>query len=278
MLEYVNIKDFKVGQRIKGVYLIKSIAVKITNSNNKKYLDITLSDKTGDINAKLWDLKEDFNNNEFVENTLVCVKGCVLSWQSIMQLKLESISNDFDRENINISDYVKCAPIDSNEMFNELHKIVSSFKNDDIRNILLEILSIKKEKLLYYPAAKSNHHSIKGGLLYHILSMIKLGEKICELYSIVNKELLFAGIILHDIEKTEEMNSSELGIVSTYTVEGQLLSHLIQGITLVDRVSSKVGASSEIRMLLQHMILSHHYEPEYGSPIKPMIIEAELLH
>lgn len=278
MLEYVNIKDFKVGQRIKGVYLIKSVAVKITNSNNKKYLDITLSDKTGDINAKLWDLKEDFNNNEFVENTLVCVKGCVLSWQSIMQLKLESISNDFDRENINISDYVKCAPIDSNEMFNELHKIVSSFKNDDIRNILLEILSIKKEKLLYYPAAKSNHHSIKGGLLYHILSMIKLGEKICELYSIVNKELLFAGIILHDIEKTEEMNSSELGIVSTYTVEGQLLSHLIQGITLVDRVSSKVGASSEIRMLLQHMILSHHYEPEYGSPIKPMIIEAELLH
>ena len=278
MLEYVNIKDFKVGQRIKGVYLIKSIAVKITNSNNKKYLDITLSDKTGDINAKLWDLKEDFNNNEFVENTLVFVKGCVLSWQSIMQLKLESISNDFDRENINISDYVKCAPIDSNEMFNELHKIVSSFKNDDIRNILLEILSIKKEKLLYYPAAKSNHHSIKGGLLYHILSMIKLGEKICELYSIVNKELLFAGIILHDIEKTEEMNSSELGIVSTYTVEGQLLSHLIQGITLVDRVSSKVGASSEIRMLLQHMILSHHYEPEYGSPIKPMIIEAELLH
>ena len=278
MLEYVNIKDFKVGQRIKGVYLIKSIAVKITNSNNKKYLDITLSDKTGDINAKLWDLKEDFNNNEFVENTLVCVKGCVLSWQSIMQLKLESISNDFDRENINISDYVKCAPIDSNEMFNELHKIVSSFKNDDIRNILLEILSIKKEKLLYYPAAKSNHHSIKGGLLYHILSMIKLGEKICELYSIVNKELLFAGIILHDIEKIEEMNSSELGIVSTYTVEGQLLSHLIQGITLVDRVSSKVGASSEIRMLLQHMILSHHYEPEYGSPIKPMIIEAELLH
>ncbi len=278
MLEYVNIKDFKVGQRIKGVYLIKSVAVKITNSNNKKYLDITLSDKTGDINAKLWDLKEDFNNNEFVENTLVCVKGCVLSWQSIMQLKLESISNDFDRENINISDYVKCAPIDSNEMFNELHKIVSSFKNDDIRNILLEILSIKKEKLLYYPAAKSNHHSIKGGLLYHILSMIKLGEKICELYSIVNKELLFAGIILHDIEKTEEMNSSELGIVSTYTVEGQLLSHLIQGITLVDRVSSKVGASSEIRMLLQHMILSNHYEPEYGSPIKPMIIEAELLH
>ena len=151
MLEYVNIKDFKVGQRIKGVYLIKSIAVKITNSNNKKYLDITLSDKTGDINAKLWDLKEDFNNNEFVENTLVCVKGCVLSWQSIMQLKLESISNDFDRENINISDYVKCAPIDSNEMFNELHKInlddeiIINTLNNEFTYVVKDIFEVNPE-------------------------------------------------------------------------------------------------------------------------------------
>ncbi len=277
MLEYVKIKDLKVGQKINGVYLIKNISVKLTNSNNKKYLDITLSDKTGDINAKLWDLKDDFKN-EFLENSLVYVKGSILSWQNTLQLKLEYISNDFDKENIDISDYVQCAPIDTNLMFDELYEFVSSFSNEDIKNILLEILKIKKDKLLYYPAAKSNHHSIKGGLLYHILSMIKLGESIGNLYPIINKELLFAGIILHDIEKTEEMTSSDLGIVSTYTVEGQMLSHLIQGITLVDRVSNKVNASNEIRMLLQHMILSHHYEPEYGSPIKPMIIEAELLH
>ncbi len=103
--------------------------------------------------------------------------------------------------------------------------------------------------------------------------MIKLGESICGLYPFVNRELLFAGIVLHDIEKTEEMDSNELGIVSTYTVEGQMLSHLIQGITLVDRVCNSLNISSEVRMLLQHMILSHHYEAEYGSPIKPMIIE-----
>ncbi len=277
MLNRVNIKDLKVGRKIEGVYLIKNIAVKLTNSNNKKYLDISLCDKTGNINAKLWELKDDYNN-DFKENTLVFIKGCVLSWQNTMQIKLESISSDFDYENVNISDYVQCAPIDSNEMFNELFGLVEKFKNDDIRNILLEILSIKKDKLLYYPAAKSNHHAIKAGLLYHILSMIKLGESISALYPIINKELLFAGIILHDIEKTEEMDSSELGIVTSYTVEGQLLSHLIQGIMLVDRVAIKVKASNEIRMLLQHMILSHHYEPEYGSPIKPMIIEAELLH
>ncbi len=277
MLNHINIKDLNVGSKVEGVYLIKNIFVKVTNSNNKKYLDITLSDKTGNINAKLWELKDDYNN-EIKENTLVNIKGCVLSWQSSMQIKLESIDNITDYENINISDYVQCAPMDPDYMFNEVYNIVSNFKNDDIRNILIEILSIKKDKLMYYPAAKSNHHAIKSGLLYHILSMIKLGDSIAELYPIVNKELLFAGIILHDIEKTEEMDSSELGIVTTYTVEGQMLSHLIQGVTLVDRVSTKVNASDEIRMLLQHMILSHHYEPEYGSPIKPMIIEAELLH
>lgn len=277
MLEYVSIKDFKIGDRIEGVYLIKSILVKVTNSNNKKYLDIVLSDKTGSINAKLWDLNSDYNN-DFVENTLVSIKGYVLSWQNSMQIKLENISNDFEKSNINISDYIQCAPFDSNYMFDELYNIVSSFENTDIKNILMEILNIKKDKLLYYPAAKSNHHSIKGGLLYHILSMIKLGDSIANLYPIVNKELLFAGIILHDIEKTNEMQANELGIVTTYTIEGQMLSHLIQGITLVDRVSSKVSASKEITMLLQHMILSHHYEAEYGSPIKPMIVEAELLH
>ncbi|BAK80575.1 3'-5' exoribonuclease YhaM family protein [Candidatus Arthromitus sp. SFB-rat-Yit] len=277
MKDHINIKDFKLGQRIQGVYLIRSINVKLTNSSNKKYLDINFSDKTGNINAKLWDLKDDYNN-EFKENSLVRVKGCVLSWQGVMQLKIENLSNDFEREDVNIDDYVQCAPMDSNYMFDELYNLISLFKQKEIKLVLLSVLDIKKDKLLYYPAAKSNHHSIKGGLLYHILSMIKLGEGMCSLYPFVNKELLFAGIVLHDIEKTEEMDSNELGIVSTYTAEGQMLSHLIQGITLVDRVCNNLNISSEVRMLLQHMILSHHYEPEYGSPIKPMIIEAELLH
>lgn len=277
MIEHINIKDLKVGQKIKSIYLINNINLKVTNSNNKKYLDITFGDKTGNINAKLWDLKDDYSD-EFKNNTLVCVKACVLSWQGSMQLKIESLSYDFNRDEVNINDYIKCAPIDPNDMLEELYTIVKDFKNRDIREILIEILNIKRDKLLYYPAAKSNHHSIKSGLLYHILSMIKLGNSIGDLYPFVDKELLFAGIILHDIEKTEEMESNDLGIVSTYTMEGQLLSHLIQGVTLVDRAANKVNASNEIRILLQHMILSHHYEPEYGSPIKPMIIEAELLH
>lgn len=277
MYNHISVKDFEISDRIHGVYLIKSIAVKITNSNNKKYLDLTLSDNTGDINSKLWEVRDGYEN-KFKENTLVLVKGIILNWQNNLQFKLEDITDEFNKDQVNITDYVQSAPLDSNIMFEELYNLVLSFENNDIKNILIEILDLKKEKLLYYPAAKKNHHSIKGGLIYHIISMIKLGESICNLYSGVNKELLFAGIILHDIEKTEEMDSSELGIVTSYTVEGQLLSHLIQGITLVGRVGDKVSASKEVIMLLQHMVLSHHYEAEYGSPIKPMIIEAELLH
>ncbi len=93
MKGHINIKDFKVGERIQGVYLIRTIHVKLTNSSNKKYLDINFSDKTGNINAKLWDLKDDYND-EFKENTLVKVKGCILSWQGSMQLKIENLSND----------------------------------------------------------------------------------------------------------------------------------------------------------------------------------------
>ncbi len=277
MINHINIKDFKVGQKVEGIYLINNINVKITNSNNKKYLDITFSDKTGSINGKLWDLRDDYKD-DFKSNTLVKVKGNILSWQGNTQLKVESLSKDFDMDSIDIDDYVQSAPIDTNIMFDELYTLVKGFKDRSIREILLYILREKREKLLYYPAAKSNHHSIKGGLLYHILSMIKLGDSIVSLYPFVNKELLFGGIILHDIEKTEEMDSNNLGIVSTYTMEGQMLSHLIQGVTLVDRASEAVKGDKEVKTLFQHMILSHHYEPEYGSPIKPMIIEAELLH
>jgi len=105
-----------------------------------------------------------------------------------------------------------------------------------------------------------------------------LGEKVSEIYVGLNKDLLFAGVILHDIAKTAEMNASELGIVSEYTVEGELLGHIIQGIKMIDQTATQIGADPEISLLLQHMILSHHYEPEYGSPKRPMIPEAEILH
>jgi len=108
--------------------------------------------------------------------------------------------------------------------------------------------------------------------------MLRTAEKISEVYTSLNKDLLYAGVILHDLAKMEEMDSSILGIVSDYTVEGTLLGHIVQGIKNLEIVGQRLGVDKEVVMLLQHMILSHHYEPEYGSPVKPMIPEAEVLH
>jgi 3'-5' exoribonuclease len=136
----------------------------------------------------------------------------------------------------------------------------------------------KEEQLMFYPAAKENHHAVVGGLLYHIISMLRAGEKLAEIYSWINKDLLYAGIILHDLAKIDEMEAGEIGLITEYTVEGQLLGHIIQGIKDIDRVAREEGADGEVSLLLQHMVLSHHYEPEFGSPKRPMIPEAELLH
>ena len=163
-------------------------------------------------------------------------------------------------------------------MYNFIKGFVDNMKNTDIQKIVSTMIEEKKEKIMYYPAAKKNHHAVRSGLLYHVSTMLKAAEKLCEVYTNLNKDLLYAGVILHDLAKIEEMDSSQLGIVSDYTVEGTLLGHIIQGIKNLELVGQRLGVDKEVVMLLQHMILSHHYEPEYGSPVKPMIPEAEVLH
>jgi len=183
-----------------------------------------------------------------------------------------------EEDGIKIEDYIPSAPYSGEYLFNEVMKYIDRIKNEDLYQIVTYLVEMKKAKLLIYPAAMKNHHSIRSGLLYHIVRMLYAGDKLSDIYNIVNKELLFAGIILHDIAKIEEYDANELGIVSDYNAEGQLLGHIIQGITMIDNAANYLGIDSEIAMLLKHMILTHHYEPEYGSPKKPMIPEAEMLH
>ena len=163
-------------------------------------------------------------------------------------------------------------------MLQKLMGYVSEINDDDIQIMVDEIINTNKEKLIYYPAAKRNHHSLRGGLLYHITTMLSLAENICNIYDYLNRDLVYAGVILHDIAKIKEMSASELGIVDEYTLEGTLLGHITQGIKEIEIVGRSLNADEEKIILLQHMVLSHHYEPEYGSPVKPMIPEAEIVH
>ncbi len=271
-----KINEFKAGERIEGFFIIKSIECK-ASSNGKKYFDLTIGDSTGEINAKLWEYKEE-EARTYTDSILIKIRGTVTEWQGSLQLKIEKLRVTDETDNVSISDFVLSAPLEPEFMFQAIHKYIDAFENETIKNITTLIFEDSKEKLMHYPAAKKNHHSIRAGLLYHVLTMLQAGEKLCEIYTNLNKDILFAGVILHDMSKIEEMEANPLGIVSEYTVEGQLLGHITLGIKRIENAADIVGADKETTMILQHMVLSHHYEPEYGSPVKPMLPEAEMLH
>lgn len=277
-MENKKIGEFNKGDRIENFFLVKNAECKITNnSTTNKYLDLMLIDSTGEINAKLWECNENIEAS-IKDNMLVKVRAVVNEYRGKLQLKVEKIRPSTVEDNINIDEFILVAPYKPEDMFETLLDYIEKIENKDIKRITESIISKLSYKLMHYPAAKSNHHAIKGGLLYHITTMLKAAEKLLDIYNYLNKDLLYSGIILHDIAKIMEMESSELGIVSKYSTEGQLLGHIIQGISLIETAAMEVNADKEIVMLLQHMILTHHYEPEYGSPKKPMIPEAEMLH
>lgn len=270
------ISEFEAGDDIQGFYLIKSMNLK-TSSANKKYLDLTLTDKSGEINAKVWEITDEMIG-QFKAGDVVKLRGTVTSWQTSLQFKVVKMRPVEAGDNISIEQLVQAAPIDKDLMFEEIMSYIDAIKNADIHLLVKTMVLEYQDKLLYYPAAKKNHHAIRSGLLFHVLRMLRTAEALCAVYTQLNSDLVYAGVILHDLEKINEMISDELGVVSDYSFEGQILGHIIMGIRKIQQVSDRLGIDQEISAVLQHMVLSHHYEPEFGSPKKPMLPEAEMLH
>jgi len=271
-----DVVSFSKGDTVQGFYLLKAVSLKTSNANNR-YYDLTIADKTGEVNGKIWDT-EMVRDMELSDGTPVKLKGLVNEWQGQLQVKIEKIRNIKPEDNVHIEDFVPAAPYSPEEMLGDILKYVIRIKNNDIKQITSALLNENSRKIMHYPAAMKNHHSIRGGLLYHVSTMLKMAERVLEVYTHLNADLLYAGVILHDLAKIQEMDADELGMVSSYTTEGMLLGHIIQGIKDIERVGSQINADRETMLLLEHMILSHHYEPEYGSPKRPMIPEAEILH
>lgn len=269
-----KIDEFEPGDKVDGFFIVRNIE-KRTSSTGKEFYDLTVVDDTGTINTKIWESEKGkgISVNDFVK-----IRGEVNLWKDFKQFKVNKIRKVEECDNVSLEDYIQSAPYKGHEMLKIIKEYIDKIENQDIKIITKEIVEAKEEKLLYYPAAKENHHSIRSGLLYHMLRMLKSGEKLLEVYNDLDSDYVYSGIILHDLAKIEEMESNELGIVSDYTTEGKLLGHIVQGIKEIDRVGKKINADEEVSILLQHMILSHHYYPEYGSPKFPMIPEAELLH
>lgn len=260
-------------------FMVKSIAIK-TGSNKKQYLDAILGDATGEISSKKWDVSDAEMPvlGEIKDGDLVKVKCTVNEWNGMKQLKIQKIRAISQGDEIELMDFIKAAPEKPEEMYNFLKDKVSKFEDRDLRDLCLKLLTDNYEKLLYYPAAVKNHHAMLAGLLYHMKRMFMTGEKICQVYTNLKKELVLAGVILHDMEKLNEIESNTYGIADKYSFEGQMLGHLIQGVKTIDRLSEELSIPEEKAIMLEHMLISHHYEPEFGSPKKPLFPEAEILH
>lgn len=278
MKEYY-ISLLATGNEIQDFFLVKGIAIKL-GSNKKQYLDLLLGDCTGEITAKKWDVADTElpSLNEIQAGDFVKVKAQVTEWNSMKQLRILKVRKAVDQDGIVLEDFIKSAPEKPEDMLAFLETVIEKMKDPELKALCNRLLTDNREKLMFYPAAMKNHHAEKAGLLYHMKRMVEMGEYYCRVYTNLNRDLVVTGVIIHDIEKINEIESNQIGIASGYSFEGQLLGHLIQGIKTIDRLAEELGIDHEKTVMLEHMILSHHYEPEFGSPKKPLFPEAEILH
>lgn len=273
------IAGIRTAQEITDFFMVKSIAVKI-GANKKQYLDLMLGDKTGEISGKKWDVSDEELPalSQIGEGDIVKIKAHVTEWNGLKQFRVTRIRKKADNDPVELGDFIKAAPEKPEDMYAYILETAENFSDEDLKRLCVRVLTDNREKLMYYPAAQKNHHAELAGLLYHIKRMLMSGEKLCQVYDNLNKDLVLAGVILHDMEKINEIESNELGISSGYSFEGQMLGHLIQGVRTLDRLTAELGFPREKAVMLEHMILSHHYEPEFGSPKRPLFPEAEMLH
>lgn len=242
--------------------------------NGSTYLDLIIGDKDGELPAKLWDYN---GSNIFEAEMVVKIRGTVEQYNGKDQFRISQIRPAAASDNYNISELVPTSEVGGAQIFDMLMKRVNAFKDNDLKAVVSSIMQDKKDILITCPAAFRLHHAMLGGLMLHTMSIVRMAEEICKIYPNINKDLLLSGAILHDAAKTWEFEFSKTGLVKSYSKEGELIGHLVKGAMYVEEKAKELKISSEKITLLEHMILSHHGVPEFGSPVRPMFLEAEIL-
>ena len=274
-MESYTVCQLQRDMRYEGFLLIRS-AEKRKDSKGGDYVDMNLTDRTGEINCKIWNWDPEASAPEAGQP--VKVRGTIQEYNGRLQLRVEKWRPATDADPVDMNALVPCAPRKPEEMTREIDETVESFTNQDLRKLTRGMLDLAGERLNWFPAAQRMHHAERSGLLHHTTDMLRLAKGLLEIYPWLNRDLLLAGVIIHDLGKIEEMKSDRTGNVTDYTRDGQLLGHLVRGITNLNRVAEETGVDGECVVLLEHMLLSHHGESEYGSPKPPMFAEAEALH
>lgn len=271
----MNFTQLNKNGAVEGFCLIKTVEQKMT-AKGSVYLDMTLTDSDGEINAKLWDYKAEIHGT-FSPNDLIKIRGTIQPFNDTQQLRIERIRTVSESDNVRIEDFVPSAGFSGEAMFNELMSVANGFSDEELKLLVTTLLNEYRDKLIYWPAAFRLHHAIRGGLLYHTLSILRMAQSVARIYPFIDSDLLFAGVILHDIAKTQEFDVASTGIASGYTADGNLIGHLVRGAMAVEKCGRELGISDNTLMLVEHMIISHHGEPEFGAAMRPMFLEAEIL-
>jgi len=271
-----TISRFRKGDNICGFFFLKTAELRSSNQNSR-YLDMTFCDATGEMNAKMWNATEG-DEILYKAGAVVYAECLVKEFQGSLQLRVDNLRRANAGDGISLSELVPTAPVPQEEMFSHIRSVIDGMQDPDFKKLTDKVITEHRNDFEVYPAAKSFHHSVRCGLMYHTYTMLKAAEQYVSVYPELNKDLLFCGVILHDIGKTEEMELMDCGLVSEYSLAGRLLGHIVEGVCIIDRAAKELGTPKEKALLVEHMILSHHYEPEYGSPKKPAFPEAELLH
>ena len=261
------------GQMFDG-FLLTRAATQRTSSNGSKYLDLTLCDISGDVNAKMWDaLTAPPETGEVLR-----IRGMMQEYNGRPQLRVDKMRVATEADHYDLAALVPCAPTPASDMLDYILNRVDAIQDRELKSLVLMRLEDVGERINYYPAAKNLHHAERGGLLHHTSTMLRAAGAICEIYPTLDADLVAAGVILHDLCKIGELDSDDIGIVSDYTREGMLIGHLVMGVSELARCGRALHVREELLVMLEHMILSHHDLPEYGSPKPPMFPEAEVLH
>lgn len=270
----MNFKELDNNGTVEGFALVKSCDKK-SAKNGSTYIDMTLADKSGEINAKIWDWREGIFLPE--TNTIIKIRGVISTYNGTPQLRIDKARALWDNDNINMSDIIPSADYEGKYMMQIIRDKVNAFTNTDLKTLVNAVLNQYGDKMTDCPAAFKLHHAIRGGLLMHTLSIVKLCECVASIYPTVDKDLLISGAILHDVCKTDEFIISDSGLVEGYTAQGHLIGHLVMGAMAVDRIARENNISKDTAMLLEHMLISHHGEPEFGAATRPLFLEAEIL-
>jgi 3'-5' exoribonuclease len=270
-----DLANFDEGKLFDGFFIVLAKQQRTTKTNNP-YLNLILGDKTGQLEGRVWEPGDPRIAREFDKGDIVKARGSASRFDDRLQMKIDQLRLATTGE-VDKSDLLPSTTYDVADLWRQLLGFVESFANHDLKLLLTTLLEdpVLAQAYREAPAAKQLHHAWLGGLLEHVISLLTLADRVAPHYPILDRDLLLTGVILHDIGKLREL-SWEIGF--EYTVEGVLLGHIQMGVALAEKtIDSLPGFPPKLRLLVLHMILSHHGKLEFGSPKLPMIPEALVL-